>query len=130
MNGVCAWGSAADVLALGDAYQLKYQGQACMLSEGVLMKRDGAEAEHAVACMHACAQVLYSSKPSAVGGPLRSAVGTAVFPGQDARQVLEAPNKLINLVGVVACLHYNSTLFAALFALSSRTASAWVMAPP
>lgn len=49
--------------------------------------------------MSVCMQVLYSSKPSAVGGPLRSAVGTTVFPGQNARQVLEAPNKLVNLVG-------------------------------
>lgn len=43
-------------------------------------------------------KVLYASKPSAVGGPLRSAVGTTVFPGQNARQVIEAPNSLVNVV--------------------------------
>lgn len=35
-------------------------------------------------------QVLYASKASAVGGPLRSLVGTTVFPGQNARQVRHA----------------------------------------
>ncbi|PNH12287.1 putative plastid-lipid-associated protein 8, chloroplastic [Tetrabaena socialis] len=43
-------------------------------------------------------KVLFSSKPSAVGGPLRSGAGTAVFRGQNAKQVLEAPNKLTNIV--------------------------------
>ncbi|EFJ43883.1 hypothetical protein VOLCADRAFT_106656 [Volvox carteri f. nagariensis] len=44
-------------------------------------------------------KVLFSSKASAVGGPpLRSGVGPAVFPAQDAKQILEAPNKLINSV--------------------------------
>ncbi|KXZ56152.1 hypothetical protein GPECTOR_1g13 [Gonium pectorale] len=43
-------------------------------------------------------QVLFASKATAVSGPLRSGAGQAVFPGQKARQILEAPNKLINLV--------------------------------
>ncbi|KAG2493381.1 hypothetical protein HYH03_008513 [Edaphochlamys debaryana] len=43
-------------------------------------------------------QVLFSSKPSAVGGPLRKGPGPAVFPGQEARQIISAPNKLVNVV--------------------------------
>ncbi|GIL44491.1 hypothetical protein Vafri_1944 [Volvox africanus] len=43
-------------------------------------------------------KVLFSSKPTAVGGQLRSGPGTAIFPGQSAKQILEAPNKIVNSV--------------------------------
>ncbi|GFR47215.1 hypothetical protein Agub_g8896 [Astrephomene gubernaculifera] len=43
-------------------------------------------------------KVLFSSKPTAVGGPLRTAPGQVVFPAQNAKQIVEAPNKVTNLV--------------------------------
>ncbi|KAG2440887.1 hypothetical protein HXX76_003741 [Chlamydomonas incerta] len=43
-------------------------------------------------------KVLFASKATAVGGPLRSGAGPAVFSGQNAKQILEAPNKLVNEV--------------------------------
>lgn len=43
-------------------------------------------------------KVLFASKATAVGGPLRSGAGQTVFPGQNAKQILEAPNKLTNVV--------------------------------
>ncbi|GLC33002.1 hypothetical protein PLESTB_000381600 [Pleodorina starrii] len=43
-------------------------------------------------------KVLFSSKPTAVGGPLRSGAGPAVFSGQSAKQIIEAPNKIVNNV--------------------------------
>ncbi|MEW5307257.1 MAG: hypothetical protein WDW36_009665 [Sanguina aurantia] len=43
-------------------------------------------------------EVLYCSKPAAVGGPLTKGVGPAVFQGQSARQILTAPDQLLNLV--------------------------------
>jgi hypothetical protein len=44
-------------------------------------------------------QVVYASKPQATGGPYRSALGLAVFPGQRAVQTIEAPNVVVNEVG-------------------------------
>ncbi|KAG2450565.1 hypothetical protein HYH02_005066 [Chlamydomonas schloesseri] len=43
-------------------------------------------------------KVLFASKATAVGGPLRAGAGPAVFAGQNAKQILEAPNKLVNEV--------------------------------
>jgi hypothetical protein len=43
-------------------------------------------------------RVLFASKATAVGGPLRSGAGPAVFAGQNPVQIIEAPNKLINKV--------------------------------
>jgi hypothetical protein len=52
---------------------------------------------------HACcisSQVLYTSNPSAPGGPvLRSAPGQAVFAGQSLRQTIAAPDVFQNEVG-------------------------------
>lgn len=42
--------------------------------------------------------VLYCSKPTAVGGPLKAGAGPVVAPGQVARQILEAPDSLVNEV--------------------------------
>lgn len=42
--------------------------------------------------------VLYASKPSAVGGPLTKGAGPVLAPGQQARQILEAPGSLVNEV--------------------------------
>ncbi|KAL4859873.1 putative plastid-lipid-associated protein 8 [Chlorella vulgaris] len=41
-------------------------------------------------------EVVYASKPQATGGPYRSALGLAVFPGQRAVQTIEAPNVVVN----------------------------------
>lgn len=43
-------------------------------------------------------EVLYCSKPAAVGGPLKKGAGPILFPGQQARQILQEPNVLINEV--------------------------------
>eukprot|EP00775_Hariotina_reticulata_P005046 gene5046-5287_t len=42
--------------------------------------------------------VLYCSKPTAVGGPLKKGPGPVLAPGQSARQVLEEPGTLVNEV--------------------------------
>eukprot|EP00882_Tetradesmus_deserticola_P030072 GHRQ01033731.1.p1 GENE.GHRQ01033731.1~~GHRQ01033731.1.p1 ORF type:complete len:230 (+),score=61.77 GHRQ01033731.1:960-1649(+) len=42
--------------------------------------------------------VLYCSKPTAVGGPLKSGAGPVLAPGQQARQILQAPDSLVNEV--------------------------------
>jgi len=42
--------------------------------------------------------VVYCSKPSAVGGPLTKGAGPVVAAGQQARQILEEPGTLINEV--------------------------------
>ncbi|PSC67954.1 putative plastid-lipid-associated chloroplastic [Micractinium conductrix] len=43
-------------------------------------------------------EVLYASKPQSAGGPFRSPLGQAVFPGQRARQLIQEPNVCINEV--------------------------------
>lgn len=43
-------------------------------------------------------EVVFASKPQTAGGPFRSPVGRAVFPGQRAIQIIEAPNVCINEV--------------------------------
>lgn len=43
-------------------------------------------------------EVLYCSKPTAVGGPLKKGAGPVVAAGQVARQILEEPDTLINEV--------------------------------
>lgn len=43
-------------------------------------------------------EVLYCSKPTAVGGPLKKGAGPVIAPGQVARQILEEPDTLINEV--------------------------------
>jgi hypothetical protein len=43
-------------------------------------------------------EVLYCSKPTAVGGPLRKGAGPVLAPGQSARQTLVEPGTLINEV--------------------------------
>lgn len=44
-------------------------------------------------------EVLYASRPETAGGPFRSPLGRAVFPGQSARQTLAEPNLVLNEVG-------------------------------
>jgi hypothetical protein len=44
-------------------------------------------------------EVAYCSKPTAVGGPLKAGAGPVLFPGQQATQLLNEPNELINEVG-------------------------------
>lgn len=43
-------------------------------------------------------EVVYTSKPSASGGPFLSTSGTTIYPAPKARQILEEPNKLTNVV--------------------------------
>jgi hypothetical protein len=43
-------------------------------------------------------EVLYCSKPSAVGGPLKAGAGPVLFPGQKAVQRLVQPDQLVNEV--------------------------------
>lgn len=47
-------------------------------------------------------EVLYASKPETAGGPFRSPLGRAVFPGQRALQSLREPNVCINEVSYKA----------------------------
>ncbi|KAL4521828.1 hypothetical protein Ndes2526A_g02009 [Nannochloris sp. 'desiccata'] len=47
-------------------------------------------------------EVVYASKPTTAGGPFRSPIGRAVFPGQRATQVIAEPNVCINEVSYKA----------------------------
>jgi hypothetical protein len=47
-------------------------------------------------------EVVYASKPQTAGGPFRSPIGRAVFPGQRATQVIAEPNICINEVSYKA----------------------------
>jgi chemotaxis protein histidine kinase CheA len=47
-------------------------------------------------------EVVYASKPQTAGGPFRSPIGRAVFPGQRATQVIAEPNVCINEVSYKA----------------------------
>lgn len=47
-------------------------------------------------------EVLYASKPSAAGGPLRSPLGRVAFPGQRLVQRLSPPNNCVNEVSYKA----------------------------
>jgi hypothetical protein len=43
-------------------------------------------------------EVVYASKPTTAGGPFRSPLGRAIFPGQRALQIIERPATVINEV--------------------------------
>lgn len=43
-------------------------------------------------------QVVYAARPGTIGGPFKTPVGRAVFPGLEASQTLQPPNVCINRV--------------------------------